>query len=178
MAVVAVVLTVAGCSSPTPGAAGDAAEPSSSVSVAASSPPASPTPMAAPPGAANFHDGGPVAPIGPEPVWDEASRAAAVGVATAAMTAFARPEASFEDWWAQLSPALSAQAQIDYQYVDPANVPARAVTGPAVLADVTSPSVVGVQVSTDVGDYLLVLSRAQAGAPWLVERITPPETVG
>jgi len=87
---------------------------------------------------------------------------------------FARPDVSYEQWWADLSPLLSSQAQMDYQYVDPLNVPARAVTGDPILVDDDSASVAGVQVPTDVGLYVVTLSRADADAPWVVERITPP----
>lgn len=114
----------------------------------------------------------------PEPVWDDASRAAAAQAAAAAMTAFARPNLPYEQWWAELAPHLSVQAQIDYQYVDPINVPARAVTGQAVARAEPSASVVQIPVPTDVGTYTVVLSRADAAAPWLVERFTPPEGLG
>lgn len=130
------------------------------------------------PAAVEYHDGEPLAPAQPDPVWDETSRARAVAAAAGAVTAFARPDLPYEQWWAELSPALSVQAQMDYQYVDPANVPARAVTGSAVLVDEASTSVAGVQVPTDVGTYTVILSRAGAGAGWLVERITPPEGLG
>lgn len=29
-----------------------------------------------------------------------------------------------------------------------------------------------------IGDYTVLLSRQDANAPWLAERITPPETAG
>jgi hypothetical protein len=134
--------------------------------------------MEVPPGTVEYHDGTPIPPGEPDPVWDDASRAAAVAAATGAVAAFARPDLPYERWWAELAPALSVQAQMDYQYVDPINVPARAVTGPAVLVDEASASVAGVQVPTDVGPYTLTLSRDGAEAGWLVERITPPEGVG
>ena len=124
-----------------------------------------------------YHEGHPVEPPS-NPSWDDVDRAAALDAALQAVALFARPDVPYEQWWAELGPLMSAQAQVDYQYVDPINVPARAVTGPGVLIDETSASVAGVQVPTDVGAYTVVLSRADDGAPWLVERVTPPESAG
>lgn len=126
----------------------------------------------------NEDTGEPLESPGAGLVWDDASRSAATTAAGAALTAFARPDPPYEQWWAELTPFLSAQAQVDYQYVDPINVPARAVTGPGVLLDEASVSIARVQVPTDVGDYVLILSRTEAdAASWLVESITPPEGV-
>ena len=111
------------------------------------------------------------------PTWDAASRAAVTAAATTVLTAFARPDLSYDQWWTALEPLLSAQAQLDYAYVDPANVPAKAVTGEAQIVDESSAYVAHVQVPTDVGTYTLVLSRVDASAAWLTERITPPAGV-
>lgn len=111
------------------------------------------------------------------PVWDEESRAAATKAARVAMTAFAHPEMDFDTWWEQLSPLLTQQAQMDYAYVDPANIPARTVSGDPELVDETSVFVAHVQVPTDVGDYTLILTRADATSPWLTSRFTPPDGV-
>lgn len=113
----------------------------------------------------------------PVPTWDEQSRAGAVEAAQAAMAAFARPSLDYTTWWAELSPLLTQQAQQDYAYVDPANVPATAVTGPPSVVDETSAYVASVEVPTDVGRYTLVLTRADAASPWLTSRFTPPEGV-
>jgi hypothetical protein len=111
------------------------------------------------------------------PTWDAASRAAVTAAATTVLTAFARPGLSYDQWWAALEPLLSAQAQLDYAYVDPANVPAKAVTGAAQIVDESSAYVAHVQVPTDVGTYTLVLSRVDGSAAWLTERIIPPAGV-
>lgn len=108
------------------------------------------------------------------PTWDMPSRTAAVKAARNAMAAFARPRLDQETWWTELSPLLTPQAQLDYAYVDPANVPVAAVTGPGTLMDETSAYVTSVEVPTDVGTYTLVVTRADADAPWLTSRITPP----
>lgn len=90
------------------------------------------------------------------------------------MAAFARPTLGHDTWWAELEPQLSAQAQRDYAYVDPANVPATAVTGAASIVEESSAYLARVQVPTDAGLYVVVLSRLDGAAPWLTERITPP----
>lgn len=112
------------------------------------------------------------------PTWDEESRAAVVTAAAAVMTAFARPDLDAGAWTAGLQPLLTPQAAEDYAYVDPSAVPASTVTGPGVLMDDASAYVAGVDVPTDVGLYRVVLSRTDAAAPWLTERVTPPAEVG
>jgi hypothetical protein len=111
------------------------------------------------------------------PVWDEASRAAARELALAVMSAFVATDGTADQWWDGLSVLLSPQAQMDYSFVDPENVPARAVTGDPVLVDESSAYIAYVEVSTDVGNYTVILSRIDANAPWVGERITPPEGV-
>lgn len=113
----------------------------------------------------------------PYPTWDAAARAEAVAAATAAMSAFAQPAVDETTWWAELAPLLSPAAAAAYAGTDPANVPAQAVTGAARLTDDSSTYLAPVAVPTDVGAYLVLLSREGGGSPWLVERLTPPETV-
>lgn len=179
------VSALAGCADGAPAASPTATETVQSRSAAAAEAEAAgrgttsapTTPEPAPTGTTLNYDSG-LPANSPEPVWDDASRTAAERAAVAAMTAFARPDLPHELWWAEVAPHLSVQAQIDYQYVDPINVPARAVTGLAAPAEAPSASIAQVQVATDVGTYTLVLSRADAAAAWLVERFTPPEGVG
>lgn len=113
----------------------------------------------------------------PVPEWDEASQLAVIDAAEAAMTAFARPELDYETWWSELEPLLTPQAAETYAYVDPANVPARQVTGEGFLVNDTSAYIATVEVPTDAGRYHLVLNRKDAAAPWLVTRLTPVEEV-
>lgn len=113
----------------------------------------------------------------PVPTWDEQTRHKANEAAEAAMTAFARPFLDYPTWWAELSPLLTQQAQQDYAYVDPANVPAHGVVGDARITDQTSTYVATVTVPTDVGPYLVTVTRTDATAGWLVASITPPEGV-
>jgi hypothetical protein len=128
----------------------------------------------APSGAVDEDTGETIEPQ-PNPIWDAASRAAAVAAAQTAMTAFARPALDYDTWWAELSPLLTQQAQQDYAYVDPANVPATTVTGSGELVDDdASVFVASVEIPTDAGTYTLVLTRADGQAPWLASRFTPP----
>lgn len=113
----------------------------------------------------------------PAPTWDEQTRHRANEAAEAAMTAFARPFLDYQTWWAELSPLLTQQAQQDYAYIDPANVPVHGVVGDARITDQTSTYVATVTVPTDVGPYLVTVTRTDATASWLVASITPPEGV-
>ena len=109
------------------------------------------------------------------PTWDESSRREVVAAAENALRAFAQPDAGYDEWWAELEPLLTSQAAEDYAYVDPANVPVKEVAGSGALVDESSAYVGRVEVPTDAGRYTLLLNRRDAGAPWLVSRITPPE---
>lgn len=110
----------------------------------------------------------------PVPSWDAASKDAAVAAGGAVMVAFARPALDYATWWAGLEPLLTPQAAQDYAWVDPANVPASAVTGSGSITDDSSAYVATVCVPTNVGDYAVVLVRVDAVSPWLASRITPP----
>jgi len=110
----------------------------------------------------------------PAPPWDAEQRAAAIAAAEKALTAFARPDLSSADWWAALSPLLTSQAQQDYQYVDPANIPAHQVTGAGKIVDDSSRYAVSVDVPSNAGTYTIVLTRINGAAPWLAARFTPP----
>ena len=106
---------------------------------------------------------------------DEASRSAALELAETAMGLFARPDVPYEVWWADLEPVLSARGAAAYVTVDPARIPVRQVSGPADLPGWTTPEVARVSVPTDVGSYLVVVSRSDADLVWRVERFIPPE---
>lgn len=111
----------------------------------------------------------------PAPPWDAQQRAAAIDAAVTALTAFARPDLSSSDWWAALAPLLTTQAQQDYQYVDPANIPAHQVTGAGTIVDESSTYAVSVSVPSDAGTYTIVMTRQDGASPWRVARFTPPE---
>lgn len=144
----------------------------SSSSVASS--PASIAPETVPPGAVD-EDTGQVVTVAPVPVWDSASRDAALAAGTTVMDAFARPVKLDErQWWEALEPLLTPRAQPDYATVDPRNVPVTKLTGKAELVEEGSAYVARVKVSTNAGAYVVVLSRRDAAAPWLADDLVPP----
>ncbi|WP_125775620.1 hypothetical protein [Antribacter gilvus] len=108
--------------------------------------------------------------------WDDAVRAAARESARSAVAAFADAEQPPEEWWAGLSPLLTPQARPVYQDVDPRLVPVRAVTGEPTVVDESSTLLTEVTVPTDVGEYTVLLARADGASPWLAEQIRPPES--
>ncbi len=125
-------------------------------------------------------DSGPQAPGGTIPAtsgitWDQAGKDQAVDVAEKAMADFARPGAEEKQWADDLARWLTPQATADYSAVDPANIPASRVTGPATLAvDETNGYGVMASVPTNAGTYTVQLLRTGNDAPWKVNRLTPP----
>ncbi len=91
------------------------------------------------------------------------------------MTAFARPHLAAERWWADFKVYLTAQAVADYAAVDPATVPARRVTGPGRVIATDSDTLARIQIPTDVGAYLVLVTRSPQWPTWRVDRLLPPE---
>ena len=116
------------------------------------------------------------APARSEAVWDDASRAGAIVQADAVMVAFAQPTLAYEEWWAQLSPLMSTEGQEKYSAVDPANIPVSQVLGTGSSVDEFTPYIARIAIPTDVGTYVVVLSREGADpTSWRGETITPPQ---
>lgn len=122
-------------------------------------------------------EGADVAAPEPYPTWNAEARDAARVAARKAMSRFARPDLDENAWWSELVPLLSPMASVAYVNTDPATVPVRDVTGAAELVDASSPYLAKVRVPTDAGHYVVLLSRAGQGSPWLVERFTPPRAL-
>lgn len=97
------------------------------------------------------------------------------GVAVAFMRLYARPTVDAATWWRDLSEYFTPQASIDYQTVDPANIPAKKVTGQAKLLPSSSPNLARAHVMTDYGTYLVIMSRGAEDPTWKVARVVPPE---
>jgi hypothetical protein len=164
LALIAVALLCAACApaaNTLPAPAGStSAVPSASVSLSAGSGPQAP---------------GGTAPAATGITWDQASKEKAVEVAEKAMADFARPAAEEKQWANDLARWLTPQATADYSAVDPANVPAERVTGPATLTvDETNGYGVTATVPTNAGTYTLQLLRTGSQAQWKVNRLTPP----
>ena len=99
----------------------------------------------------------------------------AIAAATKVMQTFAQPQLSADKWWAQLLPLLSQQGGVAYEGTDPSQIPVHQVTGAGtVLPDSTEVSLI-VQLPTDAGLYNVTLTRPDAAAPWLADRIRPAQ---
>lgn len=105
----------------------------------------------------------------------DVDRTDAAATAVQAMTLFARQSVTAEQWIDELAVYMTPQAAQDYSHVDPNNVPATAVTGPGKVIPTDSAWLARVQVPTNVGAYLVILSRTEEDPTWRVARITPPE---
>lgn len=125
---------------------------------------------------------GPQAPEGTAPAttgipWDQPSKDKAVDIAQKAMADFARPAMEEKQWANDLARWLTPQATADYSAVDPANIPANRVTGPATLTvDEANGYSVTAAVPTNTGTYTVQLLRMGKDAPWKVNRLTPPSS--
>lgn len=128
----------------------------------------------APSGAVDEDTGQTITPA-PVPSWDSAARQGALAAATTAMRTFARPDLTYDSWWDAVKPLMTTQAQQDYSYVDPANIPAAKITGPATLLTEGSAYTASVRVPTDAGPYTVLLIRQDGTSPWQASLFTPPE---
>ena len=109
----------------------------------------------------------------PEAAGD--SQQKAITAATKVMQTFAQPQLSADKWWAQMLPLLSQQGGVAYEGTDPSQIPAHQVTGAGtVLPGSTEVSLI-VQLPTDAGLYNITLTRPDASAPWLADRIRPAQ---
>lgn len=104
-----------------------------------------------------------------EPVWDEAAKAEAISRAEAFMRAFARPDLSDVAWHEGITGLMTSTGAELFAYTDPANVPAREVTGAGSALESRSVFLAEVNVPTDAGTYLVTLSRQSADELWLIE---------
>ena len=173
-AAVVCAATLAGCSG---GAETDASTPTPSV--AAGSPTEAESPSVAPSAAPTYWDGDRTAEAAPAvssaPATAGVDDSSPQGVAVTFMRLYARPSVDAATWWRDLSDYFTPQASIDYQTVDPANIPAKKVTGQAKLLPSSSPNLARAHVMTDYGTYLVVMSRGAEDPTWKVARVVPPE---
>ena len=103
------------------------------------------------------------------------SQTEAIAAATKAMQTFAQPQLSADTWWSQMLPLLSQQGGVAYKGTDPSQIPVHQVTGAGlVLPGSTEVSLI-VQLPTDAGLYNVTLTRPDASALWLADRIRPAQ---
>ena len=168
----AAALVAVGCSGPAepPETAPSTSEATESETVSESAP--SPSDGGGSPSEWNVapEEGAPIAPGDEGPA--EAAGTAAHG-AVEAYFATDDPEA----WWPAFSKHLTPAAQEVWQYTDPRRVPSGAPEGSAEYGPVSATDA-EVTVPTTIGDFQLVMVRADAGDPWKVSYMEPPEEVG
>ena len=111
----------------------------------------------------------------PVPEAGTDSQEAAIATAEKAVTAFARPDLSYDEWINGLYPYLTQTGAAAYEDTDPALVPVRQVTGAGTILPASTEVALIVQVPTDAGPYNVSLSRPSPDAPWLADRIRPAE---
>lgn len=121
----------------------------------------------------DFHGGHPRTPDTPA-VWDAAAERSALDAATQTMTAYVSHTGKDRDtWWAELAPHLDAIATRDYAWVEPATIPATALTGPVTITAGETATLATATAPTNAGDYTLTLSRKDGAHPWEAGRIEP-----
>lgn len=164
----------------TSGEAVDGQAPTLASAAAAAAPGLTPPPTAtldphpAPSGAPTSWDGdGQVRDHPPLP--EDPGHTAATEVAVSAMRAFARPDLDDDTWWRDFRAFLTTQAVLDYSNTDPAEVPATTITGPARVIASPGDTLARIQVPTDAGLYLVILTRSREVPQWRVDRLLPPE---
>jgi hypothetical protein len=121
----------------------------------------------------------PQAPGGSSPAtlgvgWNEASKTAALEVATTAMTLYARPGVSAQAWITDLRPLLTPEAAQDYTDVDPSTIGITSFGAGELVVDETNGYAAMVRFGSPAGAYEVVLHRDGAGQPWKVVRFKVP----
>jgi hypothetical protein len=91
-------------------------------------------------------------------------------VAVRFVTAWARPDLPVEAWQTDVIALATPQFGAQLRTVDPRNVPARSVTGPATLTSATDVAAT-VTVPTDTGP--VVVDLAVMGTTWQVSALAP-----
>jgi hypothetical protein len=105
---------------------------------------------------------------------DTTSTVAAVIVAEKLMNAFARPNVDATTWINGLYPYLTQVGGAAYAGTDPAKVPVNKITGPGAVVEGATQYALLVKVPTNIGDYVISLTRKTPDNPWLADRVTPP----
>ncbi|MDO5867132.1 MULTISPECIES: hypothetical protein [Paenarthrobacter] len=108
---------------------------------------------------------------------DEAATKAATEAAQKVMAAYTDTTKSKEDWFQTLAPLITTGYAQDAQYIQPSRLKARKIiTGASVVpAEVADGHQVRVKFGTNAGDWVVIMTRASAGAPWLASNVLPLE---
>lgn len=81
-----------------------------------------------------------------------------------------------DQWWSNFSQHLTPAAQEVWQFTDPRRVPTGAPEGSAEYGLVSGTDA-EITVPTTIGDFQLVMVRADSADPWKVSYLEPPEEV-
>lgn len=108
---------------------------------------------------------------------DAEEEKAAVAAAQKVMATYADASKSKEDWFQALAPLIATAYAHDAQYIQPNRLPVRRVTSAAsvVPADIPDGHQVRVKFGTNAGEWVVIMTRASAGAPWLASNVLPLE---
>ena len=109
------------------------------------------------------------------PEAEEGDAEEAGAVAHAAVEAYFATDDP-EAWWPSFSQHLTPAAQEVWQYTDPRRVPAGEPSGSPDYGSVSGTDA-EITVPTSIGDFQLVMVRADPADPWKVSFLEPPEEV-
>ena len=100
---------------------------------------------------------------------------AAVDAAVKVMGAYMEVAQPKDAWFRALAPLITTAYAQDAQYIQPSRLPVRKVTAaPSVVpAAVPDGHQVRVKFGTNAGEWVVIMTRASAGAPWLAANVLP-----
>ena len=110
---------------------------------------------------------------------DAKAKEEAIEAAVKVMTAYTDTSKSKDEWFQALAPLITTSYAQDAQYIQPPRLKARTVTsaGSVMPADVPDGHQVRVKFTTNAGEWVVIMTRASAGAPWLASNVLPLEAI-
>lgn len=110
---------------------------------------------------------------------DEAGTKAAIEAAQKVMSAYTDTGKSKDEWFQALAPQITTAYAQDAQYIQPSRLKARTVrtAGSLVPSDVPDGYQVRVKFGTDSGEWVVIMTRTSAGAPWLASNVLPLDAI-
>lgn len=94
--------------------------------------------------------------------------------ATEALSAYYAANKDHDEWFDDLRPLLSRQAQTAYETVDPASIPANDLAGDPSVVRHSGGGAITIAVPTTAGDVQVDLIVEEAGHDWTVKRFRFP----
>lgn len=109
---------------------------------------------------------------------DAESEKAAVDAAVKVMAAYTDVTKPKEAWFQALAPMLTTAYAQDAQYIQPSRLPVRKVTAASLVPlPVQDGHQVRVKFATNAGEWVVIMTRASEGAPWLASNVLPAKDV-